>query len=499
MGRDHRLHAVMLLFMWMSMLQPAQALARIIPLAATDAREGKASLGQNWAAWVSEERGEEYITAVSLAGGKARRITAQSARENLSLDGDILVWADRRAGNWDIWSYDLPSGQEKRLTSRDADEMNPAISGHRVVWQEDRDGDRGIYLYDQRTDEGRCIASTEHDETQPAIDGDLVVWRQEENGKGDVVFLNLVTGETGKLTSDDADQVTPKVAGRRVVWSDDRNGKWDVYLYDLDAGRERRLTGSDGNQINPTIYGDLVVWQDDRNQNWDIYGYDLANNKEITIRLADKNQTEPAVYGNRVAWADDGSQNQDILWTVVEGVNLDDARREDGVASPGPAPDAARRSSAPGEGTGSGSPPDPGRPGAPGTGGQGVAPLTGAQIRFLPGINVVVNDFLLSPDVSPELENGRVLVPLRPIAEALDAAVRWDASARAVSMVKDDTQVTLRVDSREATVNGNAVTLDVPARLTGGRTLVPVRFISQSLGASVKWQEELQTVWVTSR
>lgn len=85
------------------------------------------------------------------------------------------------------------------------------------------------------------------------------------------------------------------------------------------------------------------------------------------------------------------------------------------------------------------------------------------------------------------LKEGRSLVPFRAIGEALMAQVEWDESARKVTLTLGDKAVQLVIGDSTAYVNGNARTLDVPAMLVENRTMVPLRFISESLGASVQW------------
>ncbi|MEW6573430.1 MAG: stalk domain-containing protein [Bacillota bacterium] len=102
-------------------------------------------------------------------------------------------------------------------------------------------------------------------------------------------------------------------------------------------------------------------------------------------------------------------------------------------------------------------------------------------------IAVLVDGERLSCDVPPVIEQGRTLVPLRAIFEALGATVDWDGTTRTVTGRKGTTTVKLVVGQKTAYVNGEAVTLDVPARIISGRTMVPLRFVGESLGARVEW------------
>lgn len=96
----------------------------------------------------------------------------------------------------------------------------------------------------------------------------------------------------------------------------------------------------------------------------------------------------------------------------------------------------------------------------------------------------------------PRAENGRVLVPLRAIFEALDASVNWDDNSKTIT-AGNKNSIKLTVGKRTAFINGRAVELDVPAKIIKGRTLVPLRFVSEALGAAVEWQEESRTVVIS--
>lgn len=84
-----------------------------------------------------------------------------------------------------------------------------------------------------------------------------------------------------------------------------------------------------------------------------------------------------------------------------------------------------------------------------------------------------------------EIEDGRTLVPLRAIFQAMGAKVEYNSSTGVIEGKLGNTIVVLTIGSKEAYVNGNKLLLDVPARVTGGNTIVPLRFIGESLGAEV--------------
>lgn len=93
-------------------------------------------------------------------------------------------------------------------------------------------------------------------------------------------------------------------------------------------------------------------------------------------------------------------------------------------------------------------------------------------------------------DLQGKIIDGRFLVPMRSIFESLGASVDWDGTTRTVTGFKDDVLVRLIIDDKSAMVNGKKYELDVPAQIINSRTYVPLRFISESLGADVNWDAD---------
>ena len=100
----------------------------------------------------------------------------------------------------------------------------------------------------------------------------------------------------------------------------------------------------------------------------------------------------------------------------------------------------------------------------------------------------------LALDQPPQLLGGRAMVPLRVIFEALDSDVDWDGTAGRVTAYKGETTVQLTIGSDTAYVDGRPVRLDQPGTVVNGRTLVPLRFVGEALGMRVDWDEHLRIV-----
>lgn len=113
-------------------------------------------------------------------------------------------------------------------------------------------------------------------------------------------------------------------------------------------------------------------------------------------------------------------------------------------------------------------------------------------------IRVIVDGQPVFFDQPPVTIGGRVLVPLRGVFEQLGAFVDWDRATNTVTAVRAGTQIQLRIGSRQAVVNGAPVFLDTPPMVVRGRTLVPLRFISEALGARADWDPGARTVFISS-
>lgn len=113
-------------------------------------------------------------------------------------------------------------------------------------------------------------------------------------------------------------------------------------------------------------------------------------------------------------------------------------------------------------------------------------------------INVNIDGYYIVMDTPPIIEKGRTLVPLRAIFEALGAEVTYSSLTKTVIATKDDTTITLQIGKNVTEVNDKSHNLDVPAKIVQGRTLVPIRFVSEALGANVEWDGKTKTVYIIS-
>lgn len=102
---------------------------------------------------------------------------------------------------------------------------------------------------------------------------------------------------------------------------------------------------------------------------------------------------------------------------------------------------------------------------------------------------IYIDDRLVTTDVAPVVVNSRVLVPIRVVSEGLGAQVSWDNPSQTVTVKKGSVTLKMVVNKTTYTKNGVNKTMDVPVKVIKNRTLVPIRVVSEDLGAGVQWDK----------
>ncbi len=108
-------------------------------------------------------------------------------------------------------------------------------------------------------------------------------------------------------------------------------------------------------------------------------------------------------------------------------------------------------------------------------------------------------DAQVAMDATPYIDtgSGRTLVPVRYLGDALGAQTSWDAASQTVTLTKGSTTISMVIGSTTLTVNGQAQTMDQAPVINGGRTFLPARWVAEALGYSIDWDASSQTVTVT--
>ncbi|PQQ67757.1 hypothetical protein B9R14_14060 [Acetivibrio saccincola] len=116
-------------------------------------------------------------------------------------------------------------------------------------------------------------------------------------------------------------------------------------------------------------------------------------------------------------------------------------------------------------------------------------------------LRVVVNGNRVNfPDAEPFIDdNGRTQVPVRFVSEALGAEVGWEGSTKTVTISQGDKEIKIVIGKKDYTINGEKNLMDTEALLKEDRTFVPIRFVSEGLGARVDWDPAVRTVYIDTR
>ena len=117
------------------------------------------------------------------------------------------------------------------------------------------------------------------------------------------------------------------------------------------------------------------------------------------------------------------------------------------------------------------------------------------DVPLNPSVTVLFVQIFRIADTEVEIiEDGRTLVPVRALSQTLGAKVNWNSSKRQAEITKGDINIVIPIDSDNAYVNGQTAYLDVPAEIMNGRTMVPLRFAAEALNIEISWDQDTKTV-----
>ncbi len=114
----------------------------------------------------------------------------------------------------------------------------------------------------------------------------------------------------------------------------------------------------------------------------------------------------------------------------------------------------------------------------------------------IPNTNIIINNILVPAHTKPIIVDNRTLVPVRTIAENFGAEVLWDDAEREVKINLNDENLTFKINSKTAYLNGNPITMDTMPIIREDRVLLPMRFIVETLHGTVAWNNSTRTVLI---
>ncbi|MHB9111801.1 MAG: TolB family protein [Thermoleophilia bacterium] len=305
-----------------------------------------------------------FFAALASAAAAPVQITTDPANQGRpELHGNIIVWKDLRAGNWDIYSYNLSTEKEEAVSTSPAYQNLAATNGTTIFWQDNRAGDWDIYYRSVLLGLEQPLVSGAGNQGLAVVDGNNVVYVDDSSGNNDIYSINFSTRAITAVCTNTASQWQPRISGTLIVWEDNRNGSWDIYMKDLSGGDEQRLTSSPGDekvadisggivvwqstvggvtdihmmklntgnqagdveavtsdaatQNSPRVSGDLITWEDGRNSSWDIYMKDLTSGITSALASGPSVQARQAIDRETVVWEQDTAAGDYDIWMTT--------------------------------------------------------------------------------------------------------------------------------------------------------------------------------------
>lgn len=132
----------------------------------------------------------------------------------------------------------------------------------------------------------------------------------------------------------------------------------------------------------------------------------------------------------------------------------------------------------------------------------GAVVLSSVTVFAANDVTVYVNGKKVVSEVPATIVNSRTMLPFRAVFNALgvkDDAIKWHQNSRSIEVNSGGKYIFLAVGNSGALVNDTLVTLDAAPYIKKSRTLVPVRFVSEALGADVQWNEKTRVVTITKK
>ncbi len=113
-------------------------------------------------------------------------------------------------------------------------------------------------------------------------------------------------------------------------------------------------------------------------------------------------------------------------------------------------------------------------------------------------IQIEIDGDPLILEIPPQIEDGRALVPFKAIFEALGLNISWNNYLRIATAYNEEISVSIKLNESFGNINGELIALDVPGQIKNGRTLVPLKFISEAFGNEVSWDPVKRLISIKS-
>jgi Tol biopolymer transport system component len=210
----------------------------------------------SWALFHSDRDEDWDIYELSVDGSTVNISQGDGSQDIMptySIDGNYVAYTTTRyqEGDWEIQVTsrgDEVPPYNARMTFNTAHDLNPVWGpGNLIAWETSRDGNWNVYMFDVSTGEETPLTTDPANDLNPFWfpDGDRLVYQGDSDGDWDIYELNVVTGEMTALTTNDIEDVDPIISpdGRWMAWlQQDAVGVFNLWLMDVETGEVSQLT-----------------------------------------------------------------------------------------------------------------------------------------------------------------------------------------------------------------------------------------------------------------
>jgi beta propeller repeat protein len=264
------------------LLEPDQAEPR--NLTNSGAWEAEPALAGDWVVW---RAGYQKIGIHGINLKTMEQFTVTTGHDDTSrprLAGDIVVWADTRADNWNIYGFDLKHHREFPIATGPQNEVEPQIDGDWVVWRDDE----GTIYYDHLKNPAPPLPVVGGGGWQPDLSArdHLIIWQDFRSGDWDIYGYDFRTQTLQTLVVARGDQEQVAMGEGWFVYQSKLPGMaTEIEIYSLAERRSVPLTLNSSAERDLAADGDLAVWTDGRNHQWDLYAFQLGETLPETLPL----------------------------------------------------------------------------------------------------------------------------------------------------------------------------------------------------------------------
>jgi beta propeller repeat protein len=256
--------------------------------------------------------------------GEVSICTAPGLQDQPAIDGDIIVWRDRRNGNYDIYMKDIKTGTVSPVSTRKSNQSWPDVSGNYIVYADDRNGNWDIFMYDIYKRKETLVCTESHNQTYPVVTGKYlenlaIAYADDRNNKKDIYiyYPNLFLGQDYEylvpldISPSNTPQTFPHLDDTQLVFQDPLGGPgtdsniW-AFRFTMEgfAGGSKKEICVDypaaANQTRPRTSQGNIVWQDERNGNSDIYIWERPPFSDLQISV--KEISDPIKVGDTLEY-----------------------------------------------------------------------------------------------------------------------------------------------------------------------------------------------------